>query len=389
MATKLVCVLLLAVVVLKLSAGARSDDSPCGFPAIFNLGDSNSDTGAFPALFPAVQPPYGRTFFGMPAGRQSDGRLTIDFMAQSLGLRYLSAYLDSLGSNFTQGANFASAAGTIRRVNGSLWTSGYSPISLDVQVWQLQQFINRSRFVYDNDIGGVYREILPNPEQLISKALYTLDMGQNDLTVGYFDNMTTEQVEAYVPDLMERISSAIQTVYNLGGRHFWVHNTAPLGCLPYALVFRPDLAADKDAAGCSVALNAGARFFNARLKETVARLRDTLPGAALTYVDVYAAKYRLISQAKELGFGDPLRVCCGYGGGEYNFDRNIRCGDKVQVNGTSVLAGKSCDDPSRSVSWDGVHFTEAANRFVFDQIVDGALSDPPVPLRRACQGKRQ
>ncbi|VAH71012.1 unnamed protein product [Triticum turgidum subsp. durum] len=152
MATKLMPAVLLVLIALKLSAGAgaRSDDSPCGFPAIFNLGDSNSDTGAFPALFPAVQPPYGRTFFGMPAGRQSDGRLTIDFMAESLGLRYLSAYLDSLGSNFTQGANFASAAGTIRRVNGSLWTSGYSPISLDVQISQLQQFINRSRFVYNN-----------------------------------------------------------------------------------------------------------------------------------------------------------------------------------------------------------------------------------------------
>ncbi|XP_048567372.1 GDSL esterase/lipase ACHE-like [Triticum urartu] len=390
MATKLMPAVLLVMLELSAGAGAwaRSDDSPCAFPAIFNLGDSNSDTGAFPALFPAVQPPYGRTFFGMPAGRQSDGRLTIDFMAESLGLRYLSAYLDSLGSNFTQGANFASAAGTIRRVNGSLWTSGYSPISLDVQIWQLQQFINRSQFIYNN-IGGIYREILPNPEHLVSKALYTFDIGQNDLTVGYFDNMTTEQVAAYVPDLMERISSAIQGVYDLGGRYFWVHNTAPLGCLPYALVFRPDLAAEKDAAGCSVALNAGARFFNARLKETVARLRATLPGAAFTYVDIYAAKYRLISQAKKLGFGDPLRVCCGYGGGEYNFDRDIRCGDKVQANGTSALAGKSCEDPSRSVSWDGVHFTEAANKFVFDQIVDGALSDPPVPLRRACQGKRQ
>ncbi|XBI14784.1 hypothetical protein VPH35_057316 [Triticum aestivum] len=388
MATKLLMSVVL-LVVLKRSAGARSDDSPCGFPAIFNLGDSNSDTGAFPALFPAVQPPYGRTFFGMPAGRQSDGRLTIDFMAQNLGLRYLNAYLDSLGSNFTQGANFASAAGTIRRVNGSLWTSGYSPISLDVQIWQLQQFINRSQFVYNN-IGGIYREILPNPENLISKALYTLDIGQNDLTVGYFDNMTTKQVEAYVPDLMERISSAIQTVYNLGGRYFWVHNTAPLGCLPYALTFRPDLAAaEKDGAGCSVELNAGARFFNARLNETVDRLRATLPGAAFTYVDVYAAKYRLISQAKKLGFGDPLRVCCGYGGGQYNFDRDIRCGDKMEVNGTSVLAGKPCEDPFRSVSWDGVHFTEAANKFVFDQIVDGALSDPPVPLRRACQAKGQ
>jgi len=51
------------------------------------------------------------------------------------------------------------------------------------------------------------------------------------------------------------------------------------------------------------------------------------------------------------------------------------------------MMGNSCEDPSKRVSWDGVHFTEAANKFVFDQIVAGALSDPPVPLQRACQSK--
>lgn len=91
------------------------------------------------------------------------------------------------------------------------------------------------------------------------------------------------------------------------------------------------------------------------------------------------------------GFGNPLLVCCGNGGGEYNFDRTIgiSCGRRIEVNGTSVLVGKSCNDPSKSVSWDGVHFTEAANKFVFNQIVNGALSDPPVPLSQACQGKGQ
>lgn len=90
-------------------------------------------------------------------------------------------------------------------------------------------------------------------------------------------------------------------MYSLGGRYFWVHNTAPLGCLTYAVVLLPKLAAPRDDAGCSVAYNAAARFFNARLRETVDRLRAALPDAALTYVDVYSAKYKLISDAKKLG----------------------------------------------------------------------------------------
>lgn len=52
----------------------------CNFPAIFNFGDSNSDTGGFSAAFGQVPPPNGVTFFHTPSGRYSDGRLLIDFI---------------------------------------------------------------------------------------------------------------------------------------------------------------------------------------------------------------------------------------------------------------------------------------------------------------------
>lgn len=52
----------------------------CDFPAIFNFGDSNSDTGGLSAAFGQAPPPHGETFFHTPAGRYSDGRLIIDFI---------------------------------------------------------------------------------------------------------------------------------------------------------------------------------------------------------------------------------------------------------------------------------------------------------------------
>jgi hypothetical protein len=52
----------------------------CKFPAVFNFGDSNSDTGGFWAAFPAQPEPFGMTYFRKPAGRASDGRLVIDFL---------------------------------------------------------------------------------------------------------------------------------------------------------------------------------------------------------------------------------------------------------------------------------------------------------------------
>ncbi|CAK9180428.1 unnamed protein product [Ilex paraguariensis] len=53
---------------------------PCDFPAIYNFGDSNSDTGGISAAFLPIQAPYGVNFFRKPAGRDSDGRLIIDFI---------------------------------------------------------------------------------------------------------------------------------------------------------------------------------------------------------------------------------------------------------------------------------------------------------------------
>ncbi|KAI7727336.1 hypothetical protein M8C21_027608 [Ambrosia artemisiifolia] len=53
---------------------------PCDFPAVFNFGDSNSDTGGWSAAFGQAGPPHGESYFHGPAGRYCDGRLVIDFI---------------------------------------------------------------------------------------------------------------------------------------------------------------------------------------------------------------------------------------------------------------------------------------------------------------------
>lgn len=68
----------------------------------------------------------------------------MSFTAESLGLLYLSAYLNSVGSNFSHGANFATAGSTIRPQNTTLQRSGFSPISLDVQYNEFYEFRNRT-----------------------------------------------------------------------------------------------------------------------------------------------------------------------------------------------------------------------------------------------------
>lgn len=374
----------LLVVVLVAAAGlgrgeavAVRDKPPCKFPAMYNFGDSNSDTGAISAAFKALPWPFGMTFFRKPAGRDCDGRLLVDFIAEQLGFPYLSAYLNSLGANFSHGANFATGGSTIRRENETIFQYSISPFSLDVQVWHHDQFKTRTHDLYSHAKSTFEKSVLPRPEDF-STALYTFDIGQNDLSVA-FRTMNDDQIHAAIPDIIAQFSTAIQHLYEQGARSFWVHNTGPTGCLPIAVMYtqpKPDV----DEYGCMKDRNSKAIEFNKQLKDAVVKLRTQLPQAAITYVDLFAAKYGLISKAKSQGWVDPMKICCGY----HEKDGNVWCGDKgVAYNGTTVF-GAACSNPESYVSWDGVHHSEAANHWFAKQILDGSLSDPPIPITHAC-----
>lgn len=348
----------------------------CDFPAIFNFGASNADTGGLAASFFVAAPksPNGETYFHRPAGRFSDGRLIIDFLAQSFGLPYLSPYLDSLGTNFSRGASFATAGSTI--IPQQSFRS--SPFSLGVQYSQFQRFKPTTQFIREQ--GGVFATLMPK-EEYFHEALYTFDIGQNDLTAGFFGNMTLQQFNATIPDIIKSFTSNIKNIYNMGARSFWIHNTGPIGCLPLILANFPS--AERDSYDCAKAYNEVAQSFNHNLKEALAQLRTELPLAAITYVDIYSAKYLLFKNPKKYGFELPHVACCGYGG-TYNFSQSVGCGGTIQVNGTNIVVG-SCERPSVRVVWDGTHYTEAANKVVFDLISSGAFTDPPIPLKRACK----
>ncbi|XP_076883068.1 alpha-L-fucosidase 3-like [Bidens hawaiensis] len=361
---------------------ARVNKHPCHFPAIFNFGDSNSDTGGLSAAFGQAGPPHGESFFHGPAGRYCDGRLVIDFIAQSFGLPYLSAFLDALGSNFTHGANFATAGSTIRPQNTTLAQSGFSPFSLNVQWYQFNDFHRRVRNFLTETDDPVYKKLMPKIKDC-SRALYTFDIGQNDLVAGLFLNLTVDEVRASVPDIIGQFKTVIKDIHDQGGRSFWIHNTGPIGCLPYVLDRQLVTAGQMDRFGCIGPFNDLAQFFNHRLKQAVDQLREELPNAAITYVDVYTVKHSLITKATRNGFEHPLRSCCGHGG-KYNYNMHVGCGGKVKINGKDIVVGKACEDPTVAIIWDGVHFTQAANKWIFDHIVNGSFSDPPTPISLAC-----
>jgi len=64
---------------------AAANSVAFSYPAVFNFGDSNSDTGELGAAMGfLVAPPNGEKYFKTPSGRFCDGRLIVDFLSKIL-----------------------------------------------------------------------------------------------------------------------------------------------------------------------------------------------------------------------------------------------------------------------------------------------------------------
>ncbi|KAI3449240.1 hypothetical protein Pfo_005905 [Paulownia fortunei] len=332
----------------------------CAFEAIFNFGDSNSDTGGFYAAFPSQQPPNGMTYFSKPTGRPTDGRLYIDFLAQALGLPFLSPYLQSIGSDYKHGVNFATSASPVLQPNSSLFVTGISPFYLAIQINQMKQFKAKVE-----EFKSQGQTNLPQPD-IFGKALYTIYIGQNDITHDVA-SVGAGGVKQYEPQIASGITNAIKELYGLGGRTFLVLNLAPIGCYAAVLVQVSHDSSDIDSSGCMMSFN------NAQ----------DLKDANVIYVDTHSVLLELYQHPESHGMQHGITACCGYGGGSYNFNPQVFCGSTKEINGQKVTA-TACGDPQNYVSWDGIHLSETANKLMAYAILSGSYFDPPFSLNQYC-----
>ncbi|XP_072996598.1 GDSL esterase/lipase At1g09390-like isoform X2 [Typha latifolia] len=353
---------LIFIVAAEVVSGGCSGDV---MPVLFNFGDSNSDTGGIAAglgyRFPL---PDGRVFFGRSTGRLCDGRLVIDFLCESLKTSYLSPYLESLGSDFRNGANFAIA--------GSKTLPRDRPFALDIQVQQFLHFRSRSLELITHRMGS--RNLIS--EEGFRRALYTIDIGQNDLADAMSSILSYDRIIGTIPAFIAEIRAAIMTLYGIGGRKFWIHNTGPLGCLPQKLALPRKDDSDLDKNGCLKAFNSVAMEFNNQLSILCDEMSAELKNATIVYTDIYSIKYDLIANYIKYGFEKPLMACCGFGGAPYNYNPNISC----------LNSGyQACLDGSKYISWDGVHYTEAANAIVASKILTTEYSKPKLNFDYFCR----
>ncbi|CAL4924783.1 unnamed protein product [Urochloa decumbens] len=371
---------LLMLLALIVCAGAAADSIADGarrsrtrFARIFSFGDSLTDTGNALRILGSratiSRPPYGETFFGCPSGRASDGRIMIDFIAEALGVPEPTPYLNGkTAAEFRRGVNFAVGGGTA--LDPAFFESRglklFVPVSLRNQTSWFQNVMRR--------LGTVHER-----RNITATSLFVVgEIGVNDYLIGLIGNRTIGELKTFTPRIIDAIHSAVTDVIAAGARTVLVPGAIPFGCEPELLTIyrgRVDAAGGYDPeSGCITWLNDLAELHNRELRRVLAGLRRAHPGTSIVYADLYRAVTDLVVSPARYGFRDrPLVVCCGRGGGAYNFDMAASCG----AAGTTA-----CADPSEYVSWDGVHFTEAANRRIACDVLERSSVTAEAQRRR-------
>uniref|UniRef100_A0A803MJB1 Uncharacterized protein n=1 Tax=Chenopodium quinoa TaxID=63459 RepID=A0A803MJB1_CHEQI len=178
-----------------------------------------------------------------------------------------------------------------------------------------------------------------------------------------------EEVQQMVDEVIQAIISGVKEVINLGGTKVVIPGNFAIGCMPiYLSAFETNDPNMYDELQCLKGLNGFATYQNVRLQEAIKDLQTQYPIVAIVYADYFNALKGLLQNVASNGFakGEVQKTCCGIGDNKYNFNMTRMCGN----NGVPV-----CHDPSKLVSWDGVHMTQHAYRVMakglFKQIVQG------------------
>ncbi|KAI7734234.1 hypothetical protein M8C21_011547 [Ambrosia artemisiifolia] len=446
------------------------------FSSIISFGDSIADTGNLKHLasvsdarFPCV-PPYGQNFIGQSTGRCSNGRLIIDFLAESLGLPLIPPYFKIKGARsesavaLRQGVNYAVAGSTAMDssfvearaigsvvINGSLgvqlawfknslpsicgnttssgmvnvllplhkeYVSSVATVDYD-QAAATSFFIDfaspscrfltprrclldycraacrtmirrraaihrRCRaalwWIFSEDYGlqdyEIMTEVLTDIEKhcksFIGRSLILMgEIGGNDYNIPLSKGKSIDEVQSYVPLVIDTIISTINELIDMGAQTLVVPGNFPIGCFPSYLTTGVSGLSNKDGydpiTGCLTQLNEFSEYHNKMLQAKLNQVQELNPNVNVIYADYYNAAMQIYGSPAAYGFTNgALKACCGCGG-PFNYNASARCGDE-----STIL----CDDPDTYVSWDGVHLTEAAYKIISMSLFQGLFTTP-------------
>ncbi|KAF8643643.1 hypothetical protein HU200_066699 [Digitaria exilis] len=209
-----------------------------------------------------------------------------------------------------------------------------------------------------NSDGRLILDFIVECNEFFRGSLFFVgEFGVNDYHFAFERIKSVREVRSYVPRVVREISIAIERLIELGATTLVVPGVIPSGCSPPVFAMFPDAGPEEHdpCTGCLKAHNELGRHHNALLQASLKTLRAKHRQARIIYADFFSPVMEMVESPRKFGFReDVLTVCCG-GPGRNNFNATVLCGDPATT---------TCSDPSASLYWDGVHFTEAANRYI-------------------------
>ncbi|XP_023893652.1 GDSL esterase/lipase At5g45670 [Quercus suber] len=350
-------------VVLVLSLWYRVEGDP-QVPCYFIFGDSLVDNGnnnQLSSLARSDYRPYGIDFPGGPSGRFSNGKTSVDVIAELLGFNdYMPPYVSASGRDILKGVNYASAAAGIREETGRQLGGR---ISFSRQVKNFQNTVSQVVNLLGNDSAANY----------LSKCIYSIGFGSNDYLNNYFMPIFYSTGSQYTPEqfadvLIDKYNQQLKTLYDYGARKMALFGIGPIGCSPSELSQN-----SRDGKTCVQRINSANQIFNSRLKSLVKTLNNNLSNATLIYIDSYGIFQDIINSPSTYGFKVANAGCCGVG-------RN---------NGliTCLPLQIPCKNRNEYLFWDAYHPTEAGNAIIAKRAYSAqAASDAyPIDIHRLAQ----
>lgn len=350
------------------------------YSAIYSFGDSIADTGNLyydtedisPSTYLVLNPPYGDTFFHFPTGRFSDGRLIIDFLAEQIGVPLLKPYLGIKKGkikdwNSLEGVNFAVGGATALDISFFVEKGLYDvlvPTNYSLGV-QFDWFMDLLPSICNSSSGC---------KQVFGSSLFLVgEIGGNDFNYLFYLGRPIEEATTYVPLVINKISWAINKLIDLGAQTLVVPGNFALGCSFFYLRNHPSTdVEDYDEAGCLKSYNNFADYYNNQLLAELNRLRELRPGVNIIYADYYHASLQLYQSPTQFGFTKSiLDSCCPLANANYHNAPVKHCGEPGLI---------SCNDPSQFITWDGVHLTEAAYKWVAKGLLKGSFTNPKIGI---------
>eukprot|EP01018_Ginkgo_biloba_P013934 Gb_05392 [translate_table: standard] len=294
-------------------------------PALFVFGDSLGDVGNNNYINTSGRgnfPPYGETFF-WPAYRQFNAW------------------------GFLSHLHFCS--------HEQIFLMNIIPLS-----HQIQQFANISSVL-------AQRHGVDAARSFLSKSLYAVSAGGNDIGLNYLKNATfrnTTSPQDLVKLLLTKYSEYLSNLYRRGARNFILLDIPPLGCTPNSRL----AGLSTWNGSCLKIANQLVMAFNSGLRVLSSNLNQKHKGAlTILNPDSYGFVLNIIHHGRAYGFSETKSACCGAG----PLNTAVRCGLEIPEKKRGEYKEFLCKDPSKYVFWDGTHPTERVYFMVFRKIWSG------------------